>query len=257
MTLSYDIVAVWRWCPWCVVSEVAMVGLCCVRSAGIVLVAAGVAGVAGCTGGGHPAATVPVSTAVASGFSASELQGALLTRVNGVPAALPASSGRYASLPAATTDRQTTDGVRVTPAACTKPATEGFDMTALAAAPAAAVTFRVAGNTVSEVLVASAAALASAAIAAHVPAQCARYEEKAAGKTVKYDLTEEAVTGIGQQARALNTYPDGATSDNLWSLIYRGKGFVGTVTVLGPNASEQAVRELGQQAYAFAAKTLA
>jgi hypothetical protein len=42
----------------------------------------------------------------------------------------------------------------------------------------------------------------------------------------------------------------------MWSLIYRATGFVGTVTVVGPNASEQAVRELGQQAYAFAAKSL-
>ena len=40
----------------------------------------------------------------------------------------------------------------------------------------------------------------------------------------------------------------------MWSLIYRGAGFVGTVTVVGPNASEKAVQELGQQAYAFAAK---
>jgi len=212
---------------------------------------------AGCTGGGHPAATVSASAAVASGFSAAQLRAALLTRVNGVAAAMSASSGRYAALPAASTDRQTTGSVQVIPAACAKAATKGFDLTALAAAPAATVTFRVGGNAVSEVLVASTAASGSAVIAARVPTECARYEEKAAGKTLKYVLTEEAVTGIGQQARALNTYPDGATSDNLWSLIYRGKGFIGTVTVVGPNASELAVRELGEQAYAFAAKTLA
>ena len=35
-----------------------------------------------------------------------------------------------------------------------------------------------------------------------------------------------------------------------------GKGFVGTVTVVGLNASKQAVTELGQQAYAFAARSL-
>ena len=48
----------------------------------------------------------------------------------------------------------------------------------------------------------------------------------------------------------------GASSDDLWSLIYRGKGFVGTVTVIGPNASKEAVTELGKQAYAYAAKSL-
>ena len=41
-----------------------------------------------------------------------------------------------------------------------------------------------------------------------------------------------------------------------WSLLYKGNGFVGAITVVGPNASESAIRELGQQAYAFAAKAL-
>ena len=44
--------------------------------------------------------------------------------------------------------------------------------------------------------------------------------------------------------------------DGRWSLIYRSEGFVGTVTVVGPNASRKAVTELGQQAYAFAVKSL-
>jgi hypothetical protein len=48
----------------------------------------------------------------------------------------------------------------------------------------------------------------------------------------------------------------GAKANDLWSLIYRGKGFVGTVTVVGPNASQEAVTELGKQAYAYAAKSL-
>jgi hypothetical protein len=42
----------------------------------------------------------------------------------------------------------------------------------------------------------------------------------------------------------------------MWSLIYQGKGFIGTVTVIGANASQQAVTQLGQQAYAYATKSL-
>ena len=105
-------------------------------------------------------------------------------------------------------------------------------------------------------LVASAAKAASAALAGHVPAQCGKYQEKVDGKTFTYTLTEKSVAGIGQQARELNLQAVGSSSGNSWSLIYRGAGFVGTVTVIGPNASEKAVRELGQQAYAFAAKSL-
>jgi len=69
-------------------------------------------------------------------------------------------------------------------------------------------------------------------------------------------ITEQPIAGIGEQARALNVQPVGAKSNGLWSLIYQGKGFVGTVTVAGPNASKKAVTELGQQAYAYANKTL-
>jgi hypothetical protein len=184
------------------------------------------------------------------------LKGALLTRVNGVAAAAPASSGKYASVSQASTGKQAAGGVQVTPEACTGAATQGFDPTALAGAPAAAVTFRVGANGVSEVLVASSGKSASTALAGHVPAECARYKEKAEGKTFTYGVKEQAVTGVGAQAKVLNVQAVGATSDDLWSLIYRGADFVGTVTVVGPNASEKAVQELGQEAYAFATKTL-
>lgn len=226
---------------------------------------AGVAGVAGCSGSGHPAATASVSTSAAKaaaveGITPAMLKRALLTRVNGVAAAAPASGGSYASVAQASTGKQAAGAVQVSPKTCTAAATEGtegFEPTVLAGAPAAAVTFRVAANEVSEVLVASSGKAAAAALAGRVPAACARYQEKVGGKTVTYNVTEQAVTGVGKQAKALNVRAaGGAASDNLWSLIYRGSGFVGTVTVIGPSASAEAVQELGQQAYAFAAKTL-
>lgn len=49
----------------------------------------------------------------------------------------------------------------------------------------------------------------------------------------------------------------GGRADNMWSLVYRGAGFVGSITLVGPDATERAVKQLGKQAYAFAAKTLA
>ena len=72
-----------------------------------------------------------------------------------------------------------------------------------------------------------------------------------------YTATESALTGIGTQARMLNVRSSAGSADDLWSLVYRGKGFIGVVTVVGPNASQAAVRELGQQAYTYAAKSLA
>jgi hypothetical protein len=184
------------------------------------------------------------------------LKGALLTHVNGVPAAAPPSSGKYTAVLQASTSKQAAGDVQVTPKACTTQEIEGFDSAVLVGSPAAAVTFRVGTNGVSEMLIASSAKSAQTALAGRVPAECAHYQEKVEGKTFKYGVKELVVTGVGAQAKALNVQAAGATADNLWSLIYRGARFVGTVTVVGPNASEAAVKELGQQAYAFAAKAL-
>lgn len=223
---------------------------------GLLLVPAAVAGLSGCSNG---PSTAPASVAKASsdgGLTAAQLRGALLTRVNGVAAAAPASSGKYSSLTATNTSKNGAGDIQVTPKTCAGAAATGFNPTALAASPAAAVTFKVGSNGVSEVLVASTAKTAAAALAGHIPAECAKYQAKVGGKTYTYAATEQKITGIGQQAQVLNEQAAGAKSNNLWSLIYRGKGFVGTVTVVGPNASKEAVTELGKQAYAYAVKTL-
>lgn len=235
-----------------------MAGGCWRIASRLLLVSPIVAGLAAC--GGHLAAA-PVSGSAAKAstnglFTAPMLRDALLTQVNGVAAATRASSSEYASLPGTSVGKQGVGPVQVTPEACASAATAGFHPAALAEAPAAAVTFRVGTNEVSEVLIASSAQSASTALGSHVPPECARYQEKVRGKSITYGIREQAVTGVGKQARILNVHAADVTSDDLWSLIYRGAGFVGTVTVVGPNASEQAVVELGQQAYAFAAKSL-
>ncbi len=227
------------------------------RVLGVALVPVAVAGLAGCSGMGGQSSAAASAVAASSGFSAAQLRGALLTRVNGVAAVTPVSIGKYASLTAASTGRPAMHAVQVSPSGCASAAAAGFGSAILAQAPAAAVTFRLGGNAVSEALIASSADSASAVLAGQVPAGCAEYRGKVAGKTVKFGLTGKAVTGIGQQARVLNIRTGGAAAANQWSLVYRGAGFVGTVTVIGPNASEVAVRELARQAYAFAAKSLA
>jgi hypothetical protein len=214
-----------------------------------------VAGLAGCGSGSSSAGASSTATSSANGaLTAATLREALLTRVNGVAAAAPASSGTYSSMQAA--NSKAASGVQVTPKACAEAATEGFSSATLGAAPAAAVTFRVGTNGVSEVLIASSAKSAATVLAAHVPAQCAQYQETVAGKTYTYDIKEKTISGIGNEARVLNVTAASAKSNEMWSLVYQAKGFIGTVTVIGPNATEAAVTELGQQAYAFATKSL-
>ena len=229
------------------------------RMPGVLLLSVTVAGAAGCGSSGGQAGSAQSAAAMAQTglFSAAKLRDALLTRVNGISAAVPAESGNYASLPEVQATKQSTNGITVTPKACAKATLTGFNSAVLAAAPAAAVTFRVGSNGVSEVLVAPSDTAAANALGSRVPASCDHYTATVDGKTFRYSVKESTLHGIGQQARMLNVKTAGYPSDNIWSIIYRGPGFVGAVTVVGPNASALAVRELGQQAYAYAAKSLA
>lgn len=230
-----------------------MAGSCWRIASGLLLAPVAVAGLAGC-GGGSSSSSSAATTSANGALTSATLRQALLTRVNGVAAAAPASSGTYSSMQAA--NSKAASGIQVTPKACSQAATVGFNSAALGTAPAAAVTFRVGTDGVSEVLIASSAKSAATVLAGQVPAECAQYQETVGGKTYAYDVKEKAIGGIGEQARVLNVYAASAKSDEMWSLVYQAKGFIGTVTVVGPNATEQAVTELGQQAYAFATKSL-
>ena len=226
------------------------------QSAILLLVPAAVVGasLAGCTGSsGSHGASASLSAVKGDSFSASKLRAALLTRVNGVGAAAAATSGGYTAISAQVAAGQSAGGA---PKACAQAVATGLDEAVLAGATAASVTFKVGGNDVSELVAAAPGTAAASALAGRLPASCARYKATVDGKSVTYSVTESALTGIGKQAKVLNVASAAGGSDAQWSLVYRGAGFVGAVTVAGPNASQTAVRQLGQQAYAYAAKSL-
>lgn len=216
----------------------------------LVLVPTAAVSLIGCSHSGSSAST----TGAAAPFSAAKLRSALPTRVDGIKAAGPATTGDYTSLAAAGTGRHLSPGVRVTPKACADDAPNGFNAAVIATAPAAAVSFRLGHNDVFEMLVSSAAV--STALAGTVPAQCARYEETIGGKTFRYTVREASIKGIGKEAHVLNVRSTDGAAGNLWSLVYRGAGFVGSVTMVGPYATEATVKNLAEHAYALAAKAL-
>jgi hypothetical protein len=220
----------------------------------LLLVPAAVVGVslAGCTSSSSHSTSAALSAAKGDSFSAAQLRAALLTRVNGVGAASSAASGGYAAMSALAAG-QSASGA---PKACAGAVQTGLDSAALAGATAAAVSFKVGGNDVSELVAAAPGTAAASALAGRLPAACARFKETVDGRSVSYSVTESSLTGIGKQAKVMNVSPAAGGSGDRWSLVYRGAGFVGAVTVAGPNASQTAVRELGQQAYTYAVKSL-
>lgn len=222
------------------------------------LSAVAAAGVSGCGGsGGHASGNATAGTvAQARPITAAKLRAALLTRINGEPANTPAAVGTYASLPEVKAAQKSAQAGSVRPKSCGRDALAGLHIAALAGAPAAAVTFKVGRNGVSETLVAPTSAAAAEVLGKVLPAGCGHYRAMVDGKTYWYSAQEHGVPGIGRQAQVVNVRADGQAGGNVWSVLYRGNGFIGAITVVGPNASELAVRELGLQAYGYAAKSL-
>jgi len=222
----------------------------------------GAAAVAGCSNSAstsHASATQSAGVAAATGqkaFTASELKGALLTKVNGDKPAATAESGDYGTLPDVQTSKQTMTGVKVNPAKCAEASVTGFNSASFADAPAAVVTFRVGNDGVSEVLVSASSSLATTALGNKLPAGCAHYKATVDGKTFRYSVKEASLSGIGDQARALNVKAAGYSEVDVWSVVFRGDGFVGAVTMVGPDASKAGVTTLAENAYANATQSL-
>lgn len=231
-------------------------------------------GLAACSSSGSKSS--PSSGAGSSAparFTAATLRGALLSKINGAAPLGGATTGGYSSLPQVRLAAKPAAGITVTPKACLQAMSlagaymagtssssaapdAGAPALSFGTAPAAAVSFHVGHNGVSEVLASPADAQAAAALGSKLPAACAHYTATSGGKTYRYAIQEAALTGIGKQARVTSVMSSAQPTGNVWSVLYRGDGFVGTITVVGPNASEAAAKELAQQAYAFAAQTL-
>jgi hypothetical protein len=228
-----------------------------------VLAMAGVAALAGCSGSASSSAgsASPADFGTASAtaqavFSAAQLKAALLTKVNGKKPAAAAESGDYGSLPDVQTSKQTMNGVKVTPAKCATASQTGLKSSAFTKAPASVVTFRVGNDGVSEVLVSAQAAAAATAFGDTLPAGCSHYSTTVDGKTLRYTVRESAMSGLAEQARALNVKASGYASVDVWSVVYRGAGFVGAVTMAGPDATKADVTDLAKDAYSHAAESL-
>lgn len=229
----------------------------------------GVTAVAGC---GDPASTsrtsstsqasathaagVATATGPAQSLTAAKLKGALLTKVGTARPAAPAEAGDYGTLPDVKTSKQTMHGVKVTPARCAQATVTGFNSAAFTHAPASVVTFRVGRDGVSEVLVSATPDVAQSALGNKLQAGCEHYTASVGSKTFHYSVKQSPIAGLGNEARALNVKAAGYSQVNVWSVVYRADGFVGAVTIVGPDASQASAKKLASQAYAYARQSL-
>jgi hypothetical protein len=205
------------------------------------------------------AATAPagmLARSAAGTYTARELSTALLGKINGESPAIKPEAGPYGSLPEVLATKSSMRGVAVTPAKCAQATLTGFDSATFSDSPAAVTTFRVGRDGVSEVLMSPSAATASQALGSGVPSGCSSYRAVVSGKTFSYRVSEASVSGVGTASRALNIRAVGYPEIDVWSLVYRGSGMVGAITIVGQDASEAAARQLAEQAYKYATDRL-
>ena len=225
----------------------------------LALLAAAVAGCGTSASTSQARTTQTAGMAAATGskaYTATQLKDALPTKVSGVRPAAAAEAGDYGKLPDVQTSKQTMKGVKVTPAKCAEATVAGFNSAAFSHAPAAVATFRVGRDGVSEVLVSASSQLAETALSDRLPAGCSHYKATTDGKTFRYTVRQSTVTGLADQARALHVKAAGYARVDVWSVVYRGRGFVGAVTMVGSGASQRGVETLASQAYSHAERSL-
>ena len=225
----------------------------------LAVLAATVAGCSGPASSSQAGATETAGVAAVTGskaYTATQLKDALLPKLSGARPAAAAEAGDYGKLPDVQTSKQSMKDVKVVPAKCAEATVAGFTSAAFSRAPAAVVTFRVGRDGVSEVLVSASSLLAKTALTNQLPAGCAYYKATIDGKTYSYAVRQSTVAGLADQARALNVKASGYAQVDVWSVVYRGPGFVGAVTMVGPTATLRGVKTLAGQAYSHAEQSL-
>ena len=85
-----------------------------------------------------------------------------------------------------------------------------------------------------------------------IPAGCTRYRARIGGKTYTYRITQERAPRIADAATELNVRATGPSTASIWTIIYRGQGVVGAVTLVGKHASRAAAEALTKLAYEYA-----
>ena len=121
------------------------------------------AAAAGCCFRRHRGASPPSKTGqplphAESAYTAAQLRSALLTSVNGARPAVPAEAGAYGSLPGVKATRESTYGVKITPAKCAHRLGDRAVLAEVQPGPGHGRTFRFGTVGASEVLLAPPAA---------------------------------------------------------------------------------------------------
>ena len=225
----------------------------------LVLAAALTAAAASACGGDEPApASGGGNVAVAGiGYTSDQLAQALLTELPGYQRAGDPDLGEYGTLRAIRNAAHLQESVVIDEPRCADGA-GGPGGKIPAKVPAALVSFaRGNGQTATQTLMAMRADAADEQVGARVQTGCLEFKTKIGAKWATHRVTESPRGGIGQGSRTVGvTTIAGAAHTRAWYVVFRGRDYLATVSVVGPNASRDEAERVARAAHRNAERFL-
>ncbi|OLT12581.1 hypothetical protein BJF79_21865 [Actinomadura sp. CNU-125] len=227
----------------------------------IVLTAALTAAAASACGGDEPA---PASggdggnVAVAGiGYTSDQLSQALLTELAGYRRAGDPDLGEYGTLRAIRNAAHLQESVVLDKPRCAN-AAGGPGGKIPAEVPAALVSFAKEGGwTVTQTLMAMSADEADEQVDARVPSGCLEFKTKIGSKWAGHRVTESPRGEIGQGSRTVGvTTIAGTAHTKAWYVVFRGRDYLATISVVGPNATRDEAERIARAALGNAERFL-
>jgi hypothetical protein len=223
--------------------------------------AAGLAMVTAACGGGAsaqpdepPGGRVPVGT----GYTSDQLEQALVSQLPGYRRATEPESGEYGSLRAIQNLTRLQRQVKLDKPQCIG-ATRALDASAdLENTPAAITTFAKGfGQYATEALMTVPDATAERLVRARVPASCRAFRTKVGNRTASQRVVEATHGRLGQGSRTVGVATvSGSSRVKTWYVLLRSHSYLATITLYGPNVTEDEAEQLARQAYEQAERTL-
>lgn len=215
------------------------------------------AAVSACGGAGERAlpvhGTAPAEVA-GVGYTSDQLAQALLTEVPGYQKAGEPDSGSYGTLKAIQNAARLQRTAELDKPRCGTGRPGGA---VPGDAPAALVTFAKRGQTVTETLMGMPAADAEKQVNARIPTGCLKFRTKVGSQWSQHRVVESPKGDIGEGSRTVGVATTtGNTKTRTWYVVFRGRHYLATVTVYGPQATRAEAERLARNSLTQAARIL-
>jgi hypothetical protein len=218
--------------------------------------------VLGCGGGGGGRAvsgsTPSYAAPVPGSYNADQLTQALLSDIPGYVRSGAPQWGEYGSLAAVQNLNQMQQAVKLDKPQCAASTHAVSQEKAVQTAPSALVAFTQGTRTsVTETLMAVGPDVAARQVRVRAAPDCRSFRVKVGATWVSDTIVEPAGTRIGEGSRTAGIRTtSGATTVRTWFVVLRSRGYLATITLYGPGATQAEAERLARQAYQQAERIL-